>query len=711
MSEIKRLLKVLVYHAPADRIAARDLYLRLINDGVDAWLVKDKLLPGQDWMQEIPRAVFESDLVIVCLSSQFHQGEFQKKAVQIAFRNVLDQIEDQPVVIAACLEPCDLPEQLRNCPFVDLYESTGYERLMDAMRAHAERIGATFEIKEKPPPPIPTDENEEQPASEEISLEAEPEVVQVIEGAGILIEDSTVPRYRPERTIFLALFGFAVIIVLAIFGPVWIEQSTPPTGTPTQRSTPTAGPPKVVTPDLGFHLRPMPTLVRRGQIEHIVFLVDTSGSMEGERIEMARSALAEFITRLGDEYLISLIEFDTNVELRMDATRDRATALEVILSINVDAEEDGSCLLDAMHAVFEQASSAPPSASNGRTLILNKGSIVIALTDVAMGDNVGWDCSSRTAFDFNMIWEPVVPPLFAIYLGDNFAGNQGLLWTPQEYVSRPANDRQDVDRMLLLLSDAAGLELNTFQEIPLQFTDTTPVSMVFVPSGQFTMGDQPVSLDSFWIDKTEVTNGMYARCVEAGACSEPRSRRSNTREDYYENPRYENYPVIYVSWEDASDYCAWVGGRLPTEAEWEKAARGIDGRLFPWGDEDPSGRSDLLNYNGQDTAEVGSFPAGASPYGALDMAGNVSEWVADWLSTDDYSHPPSSNPMGPESGQYRVWRGGSWATTLTELVRTTSRTGNFPTDASGGIGFRCAKDADPSAITRRDPDVNLTLVP
>ena len=102
-----------------------------------------------------------------------------------------------------------------------------------------------------------------------------------------------------------------------------------------------------------------------------------------------------------------------------------------------------------------------------------------------------------------------------------------------------------------------------------------------------------------------------------------------------------------------------------------------------------------MNFHAQDTAQVGSFPNGASPYGALDMAGNVSEWVADWLSPDYYTSPPASNPLGPDSGEYRVWRGGSWANTSTERVRTYSRTGNFPTDSSGGIGFRCAREAGP----------------
>ena len=146
----------------------------------------------------------------------------------------------------------------------------------------------------------------------------------------------------------------------------------------------------------------------------------------------------------------------------------------------------------------------------------------------------------------------------------------------------------------------------------------------------------------------------------------------------------------------AKTYCAtWRGSRLPMEAEWEKAARGTDGRLFPWGDVDPTGVVDLLNFQGQDTTQVGLFPSGASPYGALDMAGNVSEWVADWFSLEYYNSIVSPNPLGPESGEYRVWRGGSFANTSTDRVRTYARTGNPPTDASGGIGFRCAADAGP----------------
>jgi serine/threonine-protein kinase len=125
-----------------------------------------------------------------------------------------------------------------------------------------------------------------------------------------------------------------------------------------------------------------------------------------------------------------------------------------------------------------------------------------------------------------------------------------------------------------------------------------------------------------------------------------------------------------------------------------KAARGTDAPVS-LGDTDPLGIGGLLNFRAQDTTQAGIFPNGASPYGALDMAGNVSEWVADWFDPDYYTHPPASNPLGPNSGLYRVWRGGSWANTSPERTRTYSRTGNLPTDTSGGIGFRCARDASP----------------
>jgi len=194
--------------------------------------------------------------------------------------------------------------------------------------------------------------------------------------------------------------------------------------------------------------------------------------------------------------------------------------------------------------------------------------------------------------------------------------------------------------------------------------------MVYVPAGEFEMGsmegednEQPVhtvAVDGFWIDQTDVTNAQFALCVAAGACDPPAKSRSYTHGSYYGNSAYDGYPVIYVSWRQAADYCEWAGGRLPAEAEWEYAARGSDGRTYPWGNSAPD--CGKANYSGcvGDTTAVGSCPAGASWCGAQDLAGNVWEWVADWYESDYYSVSPYSNPPGPASGTSKVLRGGGW---------------------------------------------------
>jgi len=242
--------------------------------------------------------------------------------------------------------------------------------------------------------------------------------------------------------------------------------------------------------------------------------------------------------------------------------------------------------------------------------------------------------------------------------------------------------------------------------VPNTVRDIDGMEMVHISAGEFTMGstraehEQPVrqvSLDAFWIDRYEVTNQQYSLCVEAGACTGPAFNYSSTRDSYYNNPEYANYPVIYVTWPQAQSYCEWTGGRLPSEAEWEKAARGAtDERSYPWGNQAPD--CNLVNFGGDegcvaDTSAAGAYPDGASPYGVMDMSGNVWEWVADWYDEAYYANSPLQNPPGPEDGLQRVLRGGSWYK-FANAIRVSYREVNVPEGRWNHLGFRCVMDAE-----------------
>ena len=247
-------------------------------------------------------------------------------------------------------------------------------------------------------------------------------------------------------------------------------------------------------------------------------------------------------------------------------------------------------------------------------------------------------------------------------------------------------------------------------------TQVSPIDgmvMVFVPQGEFLMGvdkdneygfpnpGYTVYLDAYWIDQTDVTNAMYALCVDAGACHEPHSPK-NVDTVF----KGDNQPAGFVNWNDADDYCRWAGRRLPTDAEWEKAARGTDGRTYPWGNQKPAGN--LLNFadinsSMQDadkniddgykfTSPVWNYPDGASPYGALDMAGNAFQWVQDW-DGNYYVNPPYINPQGPSSGEDKILRGGSCFNDE-RAIRSMFSLSIEPSSVAGNISFRCAMNAE-----------------
>jgi formylglycine-generating enzyme required for sulfatase activity len=220
-----------------------------------------------------------------------------------------------------------------------------------------------------------------------------------------------------------------------------------------------------------------------------------------------------------------------------------------------------------------------------------------------------------------------------------------------------------------------------------------PGEMVAVPAGEFKMGcddrncggdEQPqhvVNLSAFEIDRTEVTQAQYTACMADGACGAPSCEWRCDQPDL---------PAGCVTWAQAKAFCGWAGKRLPTEAEWEKAARGADGGVYPWGDDAPS--CSVANMAGcaDGLQPVGSAPGGASPYGALDMAGNVVELVADWYDAGYYLTSPATDPTGPETGTRYSGRGGGFKSD-SDFLRASKRDWYDPTDTAISLGFRCAR--------------------
>jgi eukaryotic-like serine/threonine-protein kinase len=194
-----------------------------------------------------------------------------------------------------------------------------------------------------------------------------------------------------------------------------------------------------------------------------------------------------------------------------------------------------------------------------------------------------------------------------------------------------------------------------------------------------------VSLDAYSIDKYEVTVAEYGQCVEAGKCSS--AGLTGSRFCNWGQKKRTDHPINCVDWSQASAYCEWAGKRLPTEAEWEKAARGTDGRIYPWGNQWDAAKA---NIGSPGTVAVGSYPAGVSPYEVHDMAGNVWEWVQDWYDGTYYRGGSVRNPQGPSSGKERVVRGGSWVDNPWG-VRVADRYWFTPGYRVDYIGFRCAR--------------------
>ncbi len=251
----------------------------------------------------------------------------------------------------------------------------------------------------------------------------------------------------------------------------------------------------------------------------------------------------------------------------------------------------------------------------------------------------------------------------------------------------------------------------TATSIPAEITDSRGAVMLLIPAGEFQMGSKGLSkieepihtvyLDAYYIDKFEVSNQQYAQFLNAQGnqfeglanwieANDPDLKVREIEGVWTVEPGFENYPMNEMTWYGARAFCSWRGGRLPTEAEWEKAARGTDGRLYPWGD---TASCEQANYYGCNYAllPVDSFSQATSPYGVFNMAGNIMEWVNDWYAEDYYANSEYTNPTGPETGTHKVFRGGAYINGA-HHIRTTYRWPKLPVLTYVATGFRCASD-------------------
>ncbi|MDD2920707.1 MAG: SUMF1/EgtB/PvdO family nonheme iron enzyme [Anaerolineales bacterium] len=592
-----RPLKVFLCHASADKPNVRKLYAYLKKQKIDAWLDAEKLLGGQNWRTEIPKAIKASDAIIVCLSkNSINKEGYIQKEIKFA----LDKAEEMPsgriFIIPAKLEECEAPDELADYHWVNLFEEDGYRRLMRSLRARAAQIGTVTEISD-----LPHDEETEPLESKDNSIGVGGDV----SGANIIVGNNNVIHVVPS-----------------------VGQASSLTDTPNEKVSRIGNP--------TYEDEPV------GQVSNL-----TNAPTHEE--ENAKREAAQKVERES---------FEKAARERLE--REKA---------------------ERRKAVQNAKESQAKSLTYSKFPVWGIGLIAFAIFALAV-----WGLSSI----------PASP-----------APNVTATATSQATVTLLAPTETPVPATPTIIpTPTLGIGST-------EISDKDGMTLLYVPAGKFTMGDkaedalaeckkyrsdcqlswftdeQPpheVFLDAFWIDQTEVTNAMYAKCVDDGSCKSP----SNT--GHFSDSNYANHPVVYVDWNMANTYCSWAGRQLPSEAQWEKAASWDENaqtkRVYPWGNEAPN--KDLLNYNQNvgDTTKVGSYESGKSFYGAYDMAGNVWEWVSSLYKP--YPYDANDGRENMSSTDTRALRGGSW-NYVENFVRSAIRFRYIPALTDNYFGFRCSR--------------------
>lgn len=670
----QRPLKVFLCHARADKQKVRELYRSLRKRGIQPWLDAEDLVAGQDWRVEIPKAIRASDAIIICLSkNSINKEGFVQTEIAFALEKALEIPSGRIFVIPARLEDCEVPDRLERFQWVDLFEEDGFRRLMKSLRTRAGQLErATVQVPEAHAP-IPnlafapeTEEDREAAAKVEPEKAAgdkleretiekakreEPRASQIIALKEVFSKSFTsfkvsVPKAKP----FLRIMSIIGIFFLFLLVGLWTIPKLIPTPDATSTTT----------------ITPKPTNTPMPGVTSTITLTPT------DRLTPTPSEPFEYVIQEGDT-LASIAE-------RFDLGSD---GVLLILDFNrVILENDGVYFAGQKLTIpppdirLYTATPIPPSIPKGTLIeyMLYPGD---TLVDVAGRFNSKVD---------EIITQNSIKDPNALVAGQ-------ILKIPINLVTATAT--LPLTSTPVTPTPAATITPTFLQS---EITDAKGVPMVLVPSGEFMMGSdidansQPahtVYLDAYYIDKYEVTNALYKTCVDIGACKLPIDTA------YYVDITLAEHPVVFVTWYMAKDFCSWRGARLPTEAEWEIAARGRDGKTYPWGE---NVDCSYANYRGVNThcvgktTSVGSYEGGPSSYDIHDMAGNVAEWVSSLNS--QYPYISDDGRENLSSTGDRILRGGSW-NNPGSLIRSTYRAWNAPSEAAFDYGFRCAKDANP----------------
>ena len=596
-----RPLRVFLCHASQDKPAVRKLYRYLKQHGIQPWLDQEDLLPGENWEVEIPRALNNSDVILVCLSkNSINKEGYVQKEIVFALDKALEKPDGTIFIIPAKLEECEVPKRLNRFQWVDLFRSDSNKRLLLGLNKRALDLGSDIS------PVILEDMRQRKPAVIKPVADFDKLDRDAVENAEKAAEQAEAVRLSQEAK----------------------EK--------TDRET----------------------------AEKIAL-----AKLERETAEQAE------IDRLAREAKEKTDREDAEKTAREKAERE--------------AQKQETPVAERRQ---DRRTTKPPSSANLRWL--GVGGIVLIVLFLG-------------GFGLNYLINNLPDATPTVSSPKDTATPKSPTSTSVPFTSTPRPTKTVIPTPTLgmgstIVSEKDGMVL------------------VYVPAGEFIMGsgdgeadEKPihtVDLDAFWIDQTEVTNGMFSEFVQETDYQTDAEKAgwsyvfNGSSWDKVNGADWhhptglgikilaDNKPVIHVSWNDALAYCEWADRRLPTEAEWEKAARGTDARTYPWGNESPN--ADLLNFNSNigDTTEVGKYPGGASIYGALDMAGNVWEWVNDWYDKNYYASSPEANPLGPNllDGPVRVLRGGSLYDN-DDYVRSAYRNWNLPASTYYFFGFRCSR--------------------